>query len=148
MQIKSKQRPHHPSRSPGRWVSRLLEGSHQHFACFLPLAIGRLATFALKHFFAGIRFERQQADLLQKIAPDGIIIYATKYIDRFEYLFYYSRFRQMQLPVPQLTFNYSIILWQPLSRIIKILLAHIDYYVQTFSLPDPFRSGFFRRELL
>jgi glycerol-3-phosphate O-acyltransferase len=54
----------------------------------------------------------------------------------------------MQLPVPQLTFNYSIILCQPLSRIIKILLAHIDYYVQTFSLPDPFRSGFFRRELL
>ncbi|MEA3437293.1 MAG: 1-acyl-sn-glycerol-3-phosphate acyltransferase, partial [Thermodesulfobacteriota bacterium] len=41
-----------------------------------------------------------------------------------------------------------VILWQPVARTFKILLAHLDFFFKNMALPDPYNSGYIKNELL
>ena len=129
-------------------IDAVLQHSHDHYLCQMPEQIGLLSTFILKIFFTGIKVSEEQTRKLNDLHNEGIIVYTYKHKSYFNYLFYYSRYRQDGLPYPQLGFDYNITLWQPLSRLFRIYLAHIVYFFSNLTLPDPYRSGYIRQELL
>ncbi len=88
-----------------------------------------------------------QAAVLKRLEPDAVRIYATKFQNYFEYLFFYTRYRQKGLPVPQLGFDYKIYLWQPISRLLKMVAARLSYMFRRRNFPDPYESGYFKDEL-
>jgi glycerol-3-phosphate O-acyltransferase len=137
-----------PSRKLSNWISKVLDGSHNHYSCYLPSNLGTLSSLILKLFYSGIKIGKDQTAILQQIEADAIFVYATKYESRFEFLFYYSRYQKLNLPYPQIGFDYQIYAWQPLSRIIKIMLAHVDYLIHKRSLPHPYKSGYIGQALL
>ncbi len=139
-----------PTRITGRigsWIDRLLGGTHDHFACFLPSPTGRVSAFFLERIFSGIFMGREQSDVLKSIPADAIIVYTTKYKSRFEYLFAHTRFRQLRLPVPQLAFDTGIYFWQPVSRICRICLAYLDELIRQGRIHNPYRSDYYQRAL-
>ena len=136
------------SRKSSNWIRRALNGTHNHYSCYLPDKLGRLPSLILRLFYSGIRTTKDQIAVLQQIEDDAIVVYATKFRSYFEYLFYYSRYQKDNLPYPQIGFYYQVYFWQPVSRLIKMMLAHIDYFIHNRTFPDPYKSGYIAQTLL
>ena len=136
------------SRSSSNWFHRVLNGTHNHYSCYLPEKLGWLPSFILKLFYSGIKTHRDQTTVLEQIEDDGVIVYATKFKSHFEYLFYYSRYQQNNLPYPQIGFDYQVYFWQSISRLIKMILAHLDYFIHKRTFPNPYKSGYIAQSLI
>jgi len=128
-------------------INHILERTDNHFNCFFPGNSG-LASSILKLFFSGVKVRKNQSSTIQEIPKDAIIVYATKYKSKFDYLFYHTRYKLYGLPYPEIGFDYKVILWQPVARIFKILLAHLDFFFKNKTWPDPYNSGYIKNELL
>ena len=135
------------SRNSNSWIQRVLDGTHDHYSCYLPDKIGRLTSLIFRLFYSGIKTTEDQIAILQQIESDAIVIYATKFKSYFEYLFYYSRYQKANLPYPQIGFDYQVYFWQPISRLMKMMLAHIDYLIHKRTFPSPYNSGYIAKTL-
>ncbi|MDJ0913946.1 MAG: 1-acyl-sn-glycerol-3-phosphate acyltransferase [Desulfobacterales bacterium] len=129
-----------------RWIQPILKG-RQYFACLLPGNIGPASTFILKLFYSGIKADQEQIDTIKQLPHNAIVIYASKFKSYFEYLFYYTHYKQNNIPFPEIGFYYRFILWQPVSRLIRIALNHLDFILTHRKLPNPFKSGYLADEL-
>jgi glycerol-3-phosphate O-acyltransferase len=132
----------------GQSIGRVLDGTHDHYSCFIPEKIGFLSSLLLKLFYSGISLDENQTAAIRQIEKDAIVVYATKFANYFELLFYYQRFRQLGFRFPQIVFDYNVIAWQPISRLLKIIVAHIDFFLHFWKLPNPYARDYIRRELL
>ncbi len=90
----------------------------------------------------------EQADVVQGIPDDAIIVYTSKNKSRFEFLFSHTRYRQLRLPVPKLLFDSRIYIWQPISRIMRIGLGYLNELVTNHKIPNPYLNDYYRNELL
>lgn len=124
-----------------------LQGHHDHYTCHLPARSGIVVSTLLRSVFSDIYVSPALTASLKGLSKDAIIVYASKYKSRFEYLFYNIRYKETGLPVPEIGFDYRIILWQRVVRLITILLAHVDCFLRHKSLPNPYKSDFFRRQM-
>ena len=140
--------PKESNRMLRRWINKILHGSHDYFSCFLPDTTGWLSNLILKLFYSGIRVDDSQIDIIRKLEENVIVIYITKFKNYFEYLFYFSRYQQSGLPHPQIGFDYKVYLWQPVGRLFKMFLAHLDFFARHRSLPNPYGNGYIGRELI
>ncbi|MDI6687891.1 MAG: 1-acyl-sn-glycerol-3-phosphate acyltransferase [Desulfobacterales bacterium] len=130
------------------WIDKALQGTHNHYLCFLPGKIGFLSSWILKLFFSGIKINKEQILALEKLKEEGVVVYVTKYKSYFEYLFYYTRYKQNGLAFPEIGFDYKVLIWQPVSRILRVFLSHLDYVFSNLSLPDPYKGGYIKQELI
>ncbi len=130
-----------------RIVDTLLKGTHQHYLCYLPAHKGWFSSWLLKRFFSGIKSDRQQIQILKDIPENATVVYLNKFQSYLEFLFYHTRFIENRLPVPELGFNYHSLFFQPLSRLLRVLLARLDFPALKWKLPNPYRDGYFHREL-
>ena len=148
MPEQEKSSPTHSYRPSPGWISRLLRGSYNHYTWMLPDKMGSFSTMLLKLFYKGIKVDGQQAEILQGLDEDAIVVYVNKFKSFFEYLFYYNRYQHEKLPYPQMGFDYKVYAWQPLVKLLRIPLAKLNSLVRHGSVPNPFRSGFVKQELL
>jgi glycerol-3-phosphate O-acyltransferase len=130
------------------WFSRFFHGNHDYYTCQLPDDIGHFMGLLLKLFYSGIKLDGEQTETIRQLDKDAIVVYVTKFQSYFEYLFYYSRYRQEDLPFPQIGFDYKLRLWQPVSRLLRLLLARLDHFIRHQTLPDPYKRGFLKQELI
>jgi glycerol-3-phosphate O-acyltransferase len=130
------------------WIGKILHGTHDHYTCLLPDDIGRFTGLLLKLFYSGIKVDKEQTETIRQLDKNAIVVYVTKYKSSFEYLFYYSRYRQEDLPFPQIGFDYKVRMWQPVSRMIRILLARLAYFIRHQSLLNPYERGYLKQELI
>ena len=132
----------------GRFIDMVLKGTRNHYPCYLPGNKGFLSNFILKRFFSGIKINKDQLSRVQNIPKDAIVVYVTRYKSYFGYLFSHTRYQKDKLPFPEIGFDYKVFVWQPVLQIIRILIAHADYFFRNFALPDPYTSGYIREELI
>ena len=128
-------------------INHLLEGSHNHFSCFFPGNSG-FSSSILKLFFSGVKVGRSQSSTIQDIPENAIIVYVTKHKSKFDYLFYHTRYKLYGLPFPEIGLDYKVVLWQPVARIFKVLIANLDFFFKNMTWPDPYNSGYIKNELL
>jgi glycerol-3-phosphate O-acyltransferase len=131
-----------------RWISKLLQGSNDHFACLLPRDIGSFSNLILKLFYSGIKSDEEQMKIVQRLDNNAVVVYVTKFQSNFEYLFYYNRYRDKNLPFPQIGFDHKVYLWQPVSRILRILFAKLVFLLRHQRLPNPYDRGYLKQELI
>ena len=133
---------------PPQRIDNPLHGSHDYYTCLLSEDIGTLANLVLKLFYSGIKLDNEQIAKLRQLEKDAVVVYVTKFQSNFEYLFYYNRYREKKLPFPQIGFDYKVYLWQPASRILRTLLSRMAYLIRHRALPNAYRSGYIKQELL
>ncbi len=132
----------------GRGIGRSPHGSHNPYLCLLPDDIGSFAGLLLRLFYSGIKVDKAQAEVVRQLDQDAVVVYVTKFKSYFEYLFFFSRYRREKLPFPQIGFDYKVYMWQPLSRLVRILLDRLGYFFRHQSLPDPYELGCLKQELI
>jgi len=91
---------------------------------------------------------RRQSSTIEEIPKNAIIVYVTKHKSKFDYLFYHTRYKLYGLPYPEIGFDYHVVLWQPVARIFKMLIANLDFFFKNMAWPDPYNSGYIKNELL
>lgn len=131
-----------------RGIDSLLKGTHYHFFCFVPGQIGRLSSLFLKLFYSGIKTDKQQIISVRELPDDAVIVYAAQYKSYFEFFYFYTRFKQERIPFPQLGLDYRFISVQPLSKIFRACIAHMDYLLRFRKRLNPYESGYIKEELL
>lgn len=129
-------------------IDSFLQNTHDHYLCQMPEDIGLLSTFVLKTFYSGITVSKEQTLKLKDLHKEGIVVYTDKHKSFFNYLFYYTRYKQEGLPYPQIGFDYNVIIWQSLSRLLRILLAYLDYFFSHFRFPNLYRGDYLKNELV
>jgi glycerol-3-phosphate O-acyltransferase len=129
-------------------INRILQDTHNHFTCHLPGNISAFSSNTLNLYFSGINTGPEQIDILRQIPKEAIVVYATKFKNHFEFLFAYTRYKENNLPFPEIGFDYKVFVWQPVPRIFRTLLSYLDYFFANKSFPDPYKSGYIRDELL
>jgi glycerol-3-phosphate O-acyltransferase len=131
----------------GRWLDACRRPNHEFYSAFLPARVGAVSAFLRRRFFSGITFDPAQAGKLLQLPSDAIVVFVTKFTSYFEFLFYHTRFRENGHPCPELAMDYRILAWQPIGRLLKMLLARIVYFGHHLRLPDPYHSGYFEEKL-
>ncbi|MDM8541450.1 1-acyl-sn-glycerol-3-phosphate acyltransferase [Desulfococcaceae bacterium HSG9] len=130
------------------WKYKILKGSYDHYLCYLPSPIGYIASFLLKRFYSGIDLRKGQIRNITDIPDNAIIVYTGKYKSYFEFLFYHTHYQAIKIASPVIGIDYKVIIWQPVSRILRIILAHADYFLRNFSFPSPYKNKYIKNELL
>ncbi len=129
------------------WIDTTLKGTHNHYVSYLPENAGFVSSGLLKFLFSRIKMN-MDPETVNEISGDKIVVYAGKYKSYFEYLLYFSKFRKKGLPFPEIGFEYNAFLFQPMSRILRIILSHMDFLVNNLALPCPYKSGYYQKELV
>ena len=132
----------------GGKVDSPFQNKSDHYFCHLPENTGFLSTLILKLFYSGIVVDKKQTRNLEDLHKNGIVVYASKHKSYFLYLFYYIRYRLDGIPFPQIGFDYYVVIWQPISRIIRIVATSLHHIFHNLSLPDPYERGHIRQELI
>jgi glycerol-3-phosphate O-acyltransferase len=129
------------------WSNTLLQGHHDHYTGTLPRTWGFFSSLLLKSLFSHVTTNPSQMAFLKTLQDRAIIVYVSKYKSVFEYLFYHMRYKEERLPFPQIGFEYRILLWQNLLGLVRIAFSRLDHLLRHKTLPNPYTSGFFKREL-
>jgi glycerol-3-phosphate O-acyltransferase len=129
-------------------VYLLLQGTHNHYLCRLPDRLDYVSSAFLRLFYSGVTVSHSQIDRLKLLNEKGIIVFATKYRLNFELLFYHIRYKRMGLPYPDFGFDFRIFFWQPITALLRMLLAKIDFFLYNLRFPSPYRSGYIRDQML
>jgi len=128
-------------------LDKALDDTHNHFLCYLPNRIGWFSSWILQLFYSGIKLDPSESAILDNIPKDAVVVYVTKLKSRFEYLFCRTRYQQAGMPSPEIAFDYRLVVWQPISRLLRSFLAHTHSLFHNHSLPDPYKGGYIRQEL-
>ena len=147
MDLPANQPSEPPAGAVRRWVNRLLRSASQHYPNVLPDRFGRLRALALRLFYSGIRFEEAQARMLRDLPPEAIVVFTTRFRGPFAFLFAYTRYRALGLPFPTIGLGCRMFFWQPLGRMLRILLYYLDCLWRLRSFPDPMADGFMENKL-
>jgi glycerol-3-phosphate O-acyltransferase len=122
--------------------------NQDYYLCQLPDNMGFLSNLILKLFYSGITVNKSQTNNLKRLQKDGIIVFVTKHKSHFLYLFYYIRYKLEGLPFPQIGFDYRIIAWQPLARLLKTTFKSLKCLFHKLTFPDPYLGGHLKNELI
>lgn len=125
----------------------LLRGTHAHFLFFLPSRTG-LVPWLLELFYRSITIDPKHLEIIKQLPADAVVVYTAKYKSNFEFLFYHTRYRQQKIRVPELAFGLRPLMLQTVPRLWRTLLAHLDYFLTRREWLDPYKTGYWSRELL
>jgi glycerol-3-phosphate O-acyltransferase len=141
----------HSFAAVGRFFSngrqRLFAGTHNHFLCFLPAEEKEERRRLTDFLFSRVVVNNDKTENIKKLNETGVIVYASKYKSKLEYFYCNRQYAKHDLPAPELSIGFRLFLTQPMSHIIIVVLAHIDYLLTRFSVLSPYRSQYFKEEL-
>lgn len=129
------------------WFKACREEIYDHYTCFLPKKTGLISSFLLKQFYSGITVDADQLDTIKHVPEGSAVVYVTKKRSHFEYLFFHTRYRELNLPVPEIGFEYGIRLWQPLTGILRILISRLVFFSHRKTFPNPYEGGYFHHKV-
>ncbi len=128
-------------------MQKILQGTHDHYLFDLPLNSG-LILWLQKRFFHGVSINADQLEMLRQLPADSVIVYTIKFKSYFEFFFYHSNYGQKKVRVPELGFGFQLGWFQSVPKLLRCLLAQLDWFFTHWHRMDPFANGYWRDELL
>ncbi len=139
---------------PRGWLNRILHrltgwlgGQQFHYAGYLPSRPGWLLRYTLDPFFAKVTVKARLLDRVQELSRQGVVVYALKYRSTLDFLFFNRRYQQLDIPTPEVAFDLNLWMFQPLSHLVQIISAAVNYFTRKRSWFNPFQDGYFLRIL-
>ncbi|MDY6825162.1 MAG: 1-acyl-sn-glycerol-3-phosphate acyltransferase [Thermodesulfobacteriota bacterium] len=129
------------------YTDKVLGGTYDHFLAYLPHKSGRLNNKLLDFVFSRVSVSEDRIQQIQQMAENGIIVYVNKNQSKMEYICCNKQYHKYGLPVPELGIGYNLLIFQPVSRLLKIFWAHVDYFFRHFSFLTPYKNQYFKKAL-
>ncbi|MDD3581810.1 MAG: 1-acyl-sn-glycerol-3-phosphate acyltransferase [Desulfobacca sp.] len=126
------------------WFSKIFGGKEYHHYGYLPSRPGLLLRFTLDQFFARVNLNQRNVERLRELGQRGAIVYTLKYRSHLDFLFFNRRYREAGVPQPEVAFNLNLWIWQPLSHLIQIISAALNYFTKRHAWPNPYRDNYYK----
>ncbi|MGQ9920243.1 MAG: 1-acyl-sn-glycerol-3-phosphate acyltransferase [Desulfobacca sp.] len=126
------------------WCSGIFSGRDYHYYGYLPSRPSLLLRYTLDKLFTRVNIAPRHLQELQRLREEGIVVYAIKYRSHLDFLFFNRRYRQTGAPPPEFAFDLSLWMWQPLSHLIQIISASINYFTRNRQWPNPYIDNYFQ----
>jgi glycerol-3-phosphate O-acyltransferase len=94
-----------------------------------------------------IPFDDHNLDKIKNIEQESIVVFASKNKRIFDFLYFHTKLKPLDLPFPEIGFDFSFFFILPLKRVVRILLSHLDYFLHHFHVKDLYTSGVAQKEL-
>lgn len=124
-------------------VRTLLDGKLDHYGNELSDTHGLISSFIFNKIFNQIKIEPEKLEKLRYFAARGRLIYALPYHSPLDFLFFNVRLRYAGLPMPEIAYNATFYRFQPLKKLLKIMLSRIIHLINYRSRPDPYRNKYY-----
>jgi glycerol-3-phosphate O-acyltransferase len=139
---------------PRTWMGRILSrlagwlGGHEfHYAGYLPSRPGFLLRYTLDPFFKRVKVQPRYLERLRDLAGQGAVVYTLKYRSHLDFLFFNRRYQKLGVIAPEVAFDLNLWMWQPLSHLVQIVSAAVNYFTRRRSWPNPFQDGYFHKTI-
>ncbi|WP_022668452.1 1-acyl-sn-glycerol-3-phosphate acyltransferase [Desulfospira joergensenii] len=131
-----------------KYIDNLLEDSITYHTSLYPGNRSLIIKKILNRLTAKVKVDDHNLDKIKKIDPDNFVVFASKNKRVFDFLYLHTCFKDMELPYPELGFDFSFFFTQPLKRLFRIFISHMDYFLHHFHFRDIYTSGQAEQELL
>lgn len=137
-------RPQGRLRRLKNWFAKIFSGREYHYYGYLPSRPSFLLRHTLDRLFTRVNVSPRRMEELERLRKEGIVVYAIKYRSHLDFLFFNRRYGQTGAPPPEFAFDLSLWMWQPLSHLIQIISASINYFTRTRQWPNPYADNYFQ----
>ncbi len=124
-----------------------LGGQEFHYAGYLPSKPGWLLRFTLGPFFSQTTINPRCLEKLHQLDAQGVLVYVMKYRSHLDFLFFNRRYQKLGAPPPEVAFDTNLWVYQPLSHLVQIISAAVNYFTRRRAWPNPFQDRYFLRIL-
>ena len=126
----------------------MLDNTYDYFLCFYPGNSGYLIKKLIRRLINNINFDDHNIEKIKNIDTDSIVVYASKNKRTLDFLYYHTKLKNLDLPYPQIAFDFTFFFLLPVKRLLRIFLCHMDYFLHHFSFQDAYTTGYAIKELL
>ena len=125
----------------------MLGNTYDHFLCFYPGNSGFLIKRLIKRLVNKLNFDDHNIKKIKKIDQDSIVVYTSKNKRYLDFLYYHTKLKELDLPYPQIGFDFRFFFLLPVKQLFQFFLCHIDYFLHNFQFKDAYSSSYIIREL-
>jgi len=129
-------------------VESMLGNSFDYFLCYYPGKSGYFVRKLIRWFIRRINFDDNHINKIQNINDDSIVVYASKNKRTLDFLYYHSKLKSLDLPFPQIGFDFRFFFLLPVKHLFHIFVSHVDHLFRHFRFKDAYTSGYATKELL
>jgi glycerol-3-phosphate O-acyltransferase len=126
----------------------MLDNTYDYFLCFYSGDSGYFIQKLVKRLINKLNFDDHNIEKIKNIDADSIVVYASKNKRILDFLYYHTKLKGLDLPYPQIGFDFRFIFLLPVKRLLQIILCHLDYFFHHFHFKDPYTTGYATKELL
>ncbi|MBU1194678.1 MAG: 1-acyl-sn-glycerol-3-phosphate acyltransferase [Proteobacteria bacterium] len=126
----------------------LLGNTYDHFLCAYPENSGYFIKKLIRRLVNKLNFDKHNIEKIQNIDPENIIVYASKNKRMLDFLYYHTKLKSLNLPYPQIGFDFNFFLLLPVKRLAQIFICHADYFLHHFHFKNTNKYDYVIRELL
>jgi glycerol-3-phosphate O-acyltransferase len=130
-----------------KYINCLLGDTQNYSASLYPGNQSYIVKKIITRLSTKINLDDHNLDKIKKIEPDSIVVFASKNKRIFDFLYFHTRLKSLDLPFPELGFDVRFFFLLPVKRAARILLSHLDYFLHHFHVKDIYNSGFAQKEL-
>ncbi|MBC8440259.1 MAG: 1-acyl-sn-glycerol-3-phosphate acyltransferase [Deltaproteobacteria bacterium] len=131
-----------------RMINCMLSNTYDYFLCFYPSHSGYFIQKLIKRLINKLNFDDHNIEKIKNIHKDSIVVYASKNKRILDFLYYHTKLKGLDLPYPQIGFDFRFFFLLPVKRLLQIFLCHMDYFFHHFNFKDPYTTGYATKELL
>ena len=128
-------------------IKYMLGNTYDHFLCFYPGNSGFLIKRLIKRLVNKLNFDEYNIKKIKEIDQDSIVVYTSKNKRYLDFLYYHTKLKALDLPYPQIGFDFRFFFLLPVKQLFQFFLCHIDYFFHNFQFKDAYSSGYIIREL-
>ncbi len=128
-------------------ISHMLGNSYDFFLCYYPGDAGFLIQRLIKRLINNINFDEHNIEKIRNIDPNSIIVFASKNKRILDFLYYHIKLKSINLPYPEIGFDFRFFLLLPVKRLFQVFICHMDYFLHHFHFKDAYTTGYATKEL-
>ncbi|HKJ98928.1 MAG TPA: 1-acyl-sn-glycerol-3-phosphate acyltransferase [Desulfotignum sp.] len=128
-------------------IDCLLGDTHDYFSNLYPGNHSYITKKILFRLVRKLTLDEHSLEKIHSVDPSSYIVFVSKNKRLFDFLYFHTRLKQLDLPYPELGFDLRFFFLLPIKRLFRIWLSQLDYFFHHFSFKDFYDSGYAEQEL-
>jgi len=130
-----------------KYINCLLGESQDYHTSLYPGNQSYIIKKIITHLVKKLTLDDHNIDKIKAIDKSSIVVFASKNKRMFDFLYFHTKLKALDLPFPELGFDFRFFFLLPVKRVFRIILSHFDFFLHHFHVKDIYTSGYAQREL-
>ena len=132
----------------GQSVDYLLGGTHDYYTSLYPGNQSYIIKKIITRLVKKVALDDHNLEKIKGTDPESILVFASKHKRFFDFLYFHTRLKALDMPFPELGFDFRFFFLLPVKRVFRIILSHLEYFFLHFQVKDIYTTGFAEDELM